>query len=448
MNNPTMRLRSLLSKQRSPDTIIALRNKQPLYLADFRLQVSGLIKHIESVNAVRWALCFQDSYSFAAALLAVLYCGKQIILPGHIRQKQLQEQASEYDAIVTDFALQLPCPIINIHETTCEPNQTDLPDWPEQQKDLILFTSGSTGKPKPINKPIHRLELEIDILHDAFADQLTNGTVVSTVSHQHLYGLTFRILLPLLSGIPFDANSIEYHEQLYAYPNHNIILIASPAFLKRLDSNLATIPCRMVFSAGGPLHFDHAQNVVNALTVLPQEIYGSSETGVVATRQQKQIQQRWQPFNQITISQHTDRSIIVDSPLFCADETQINDIIQLEENGFHLIGRQDRIIKIEEKRISLTEIEQRLTQLDEIRDAAVVTLERNHRIMIGAVIVLSQTDNPHQTLNHRQLTQHFRHTLRDWLEPVALPKYWRIVESIPLNQQGKRAYIELQELFL
>lgn len=445
-----MQLKTVLSDQNEPNTIIALRNKQPFYLSDLRALVSTLIKQIESVNTARWALCFQDSYTFAASLLAVLYCGKQIILPGHIREKQLQEQANEYDAVLTDLPLQLACPLVNTSDITIDPNQTDLPHWPEQQQDLILFTSGSTGKPKPINKPIPRLELEIDILRNEFAARLTDGTVISTVSHQHLYGLTFRILLPLLSGIPFDANSIEYHEQLYNYPDHNIILIASPAFLKRLDDNLVSIPCRMVFSAGGPLNFDHAQKVAFVLNVLPQEIYGSSETGVIATRQQQHIQQCWQPFNQIKISQHSDRSVIVDSPLFCANETQINDIIQLDENGFHLIGRQDRIIKIEEKRISLTEIEQRLTQLDGISDAAVVTLELNNRVMIGAAVVLSQHMNNQEqdSLSHRQMTQQFRQTLRDWLEPVALPKYWRVVDAIPLNQQGKRSYIELQELFL
>ncbi len=63
-------------------------------------------------------------------------------------------------------------------------------------------------------------------------------------------------------------------------------------------------------------------------------------------------------------------------------------MLQFNENGqFHLIGRRGRVVKIEEKRISLVEIEQRLLALDGIMDVAAIPLIRNGRQAIGVVVV-------------------------------------------------------------
>ncbi len=63
-------------------------------------------------------------------------------------------------------------------------------------------------------------------------------------------------------------------------------------------------------------------------------------------------------------------------------------MLQFNQNGqFHLIGRRGRVVKIEEKRISLVEIEQRLLALDGIMDVAAIPLIRNGRQAIGVVVV-------------------------------------------------------------
>jgi len=37
--------------------------------------------------------------------------------------------------------------------------------------------------------------------------------------------------------------------------------------------------------------------------------------------------------------------------------------------------------------------------------------------------------------------------MNGWLVAIAIPRYWRIVELIPHNSQGKRSWVQLQELF-
>ena len=61
----------------------------------------------------------------------------------------------------------------------------------------------------------------------------------------------------------------------------------------------------------------------------------------------------------------------------------------LENNQFVLKGRVDRIVKIEEKRISLIEVEQRLNQLEWIDESAVLVHDDLHRLSLGAVIKLT-----------------------------------------------------------
>jgi len=41
----------------------------------------------------------------------------------------------------------------------------------------------------------------------------------------------------------------------------------------------------------------------------------------------------------------------------------------------------------------------------------------------------------------------WRRALRPWLEPVAIPRYWRIIDEMPVNSMNKRVYAQLQELF-
>lgn len=321
---------------------------------------------------------------------------------------------------------------------------------------LVLFTSGSTGKPQAIIKPIALLEAEAELLAGQWQQQLTGSVVVATVSHQHLYGLTFRILLPLLMGLPFHAEMVEYHEQLQLFASKSMTLIASPAYLKRLDISLSSLQCRKIFSAGGPLSFDDAQKTMSCLGVLPQEIYDTSETGVVATRSQSRLNQPWLTFNGISLSLDVDGSIQIQSPLFYGSGVGLlNDSIRMVEEaeedkqGFYLLGRKDRVVKIEEKRISLTEVEQRLIALDEIEDAAVIALESSNRIILGAVIVVSTDGKKRIAETSKALFfQEIRQALREWLEPVALPKRWRIVAQIAQNSQSKRSYVELQELFI
>ena len=125
-----------------------------------------------------------------------------------------------------------------------------------------------------------RLDSEAALLATRFADRLAGCRVVASVVPQHLYGLTFRIFLPMALGLPLHAAMLWYAEQLAALsPDHRYAFISSPAFLKRLDHHLTPPPIELILSAGGMLSWQDVKQAADWLNVWPDEIYGSTETG-------------------------------------------------------------------------------------------------------------------------------------------------------------------------
>ena len=130
-----------------------------------------------------------------------------------------------------------------------------------------------------------------------FADRLAGCRVVASVVPQHLYGLTFRIFLPMALGLPLHAAMLYYAEQLAALSHdHRYAFISSPAFLKRLDHRLTPPPVNMILSAGGMLPWGDVTQTAAWLNIWPDEIYGSTETGILAWRYRQQEEIAWLPF--------------------------------------------------------------------------------------------------------------------------------------------------------
>ena len=73
-----------------------------------------------------------------------------------------------------------------------------------------------------------------------------------------------------------------------------------------------------------------------------------------------------------------------------AGDFQLDDQITLLDDGrFTLHGRSDRIVKIEEKRLSLAELEQRLMSEPWVDEAHALVIAKS-RDVVAAVVVLSQ----------------------------------------------------------
>ncbi|TFF74317.1 acyl-CoA synthetase [Aeromonas taiwanensis] len=443
--------------QRDGAQPVAFGPQGEVTLAELRrasLQLARAMARHESAGqpGARWALCFDDSLLFAQALLACALGGYQAVLPGHQRLAGLQELQAQFDGLLTDAELpgaalpvpQLRLPLADAHAGL----DTAHGDLAPERLDITLFSSGSTGEPKAIPKAWPQLEAELRVQMALWGERMAGTRVLASVSHQHIYGLLFRILLPLALGRPFDRRTIDYPEQL-ATQGAPWCLIASPAFLSRLDPAMPATGCRLIVSSGGPLQLEDARQARLLLGQLPVEIFGSSETGGIGWRQRHREQTPWTALPGVEVRVSPDQGLLLRSPfleendwLACADR------IALHEEGFELLGRQDRIVKLEEKRISLDEVEARLQALAEVESAAVLALQQGHRQILGAVLVLSELGAARwDELGQGRFLLALRQQLRPWLEPVALPRSVRRVAHMPVNAQGKRPWPLLKELF-
>ncbi|UQY44210.1 AMP-binding protein [Erwinia sp. PK3-005] len=448
--NQTLPLSQWLSASRPDDTVIAWLGDHTWTLGQLRYDVALLVNELQRQEGERWALCFENSYLFIVALLATLSVGKTPVIPGHCRVSLLEEQRSLFHGVLSDQTLEWRG-ILHVVSSakTSAPTTVALPDI-VPSRCIELYTSGSTGQPKRVVKSVATLDKEAALLAARFADRLTGCRVVASVVPQHLYGLTFRIFLPVSLGMPLHAAMLYYAEQLVALDHHyRYLFVSSPAFLKRLDPNLTPPPVNMILSAGGMLSWQHVIDTQRWFGVWPDEIYGSTETGILAWRQRQQDILPWLPFPDVRIVAEGDAFRAFSPLIACEAGLLLDDILQIENSGcFHLAGRRGRVVKIEEKRISLSEVERRLMSLEGIRDAAALPVTRGGRQGIGAVLVLEEAlRQTLQQTNIKALELSWRRALLPWLEPVAVPRYWRIVDEIPVNSMNKRVYAQLQESF-
>lgn len=435
-----------LSAPRPDDTPIAWRDDGVWTLGDLRHDVTQLVNTLRQEEGERWALCVENGYLFTVALLATLHAGKTPVLPGHSRAAQLNEQRAFFSGVLSDTTLAFSGRQRLVASTPRTDNGFSPLPAIDDTRAIELFTSGSTGAPQRVVKPIVSLDREARLLAEQFGDRLAGCHVVASVVLHHLYGLTFRVVLPMALGLPSQTRLLNYAEQLSALPHDKrYLFISSPAFLKRLDTALTPPPVALLISAGGVLPWRDITAFQGWLNLWPDEIYGSTETGVMAWRHRQDETTRWQPLPGVTF--HDGR---VTSPLIHEPEgVVLDDNLHFTADGqFSIVGRRGRVVKIEDKRISLDEIEQRLLALDGICDAAALAVTRGGRQGIGVLLVLSDDARMHrESVGKNAQESAWRRALRPCLEPVAVPRYWRIVDEIPVNSMNKRVTAQLQELF-
>jgi 3-hydroxymyristoyl/3-hydroxydecanoyl-(acyl carrier protein) dehydratase/acyl-CoA synthetase (AMP-forming)/AMP-acid ligase II len=226
--------------------------------------------------------------------------------------------------------------------------------------------------------------------------------------------------------------------------------VASPALLKRMGDNLdwpALSAVRRVFSSGGALPAEAAQRLQQRLQQWPTEIFGSSETGGIAWRQGQSL---WQPFAEVRLSQDKEGALLIASPYLPEGHIEHTaDAARIAADGrFELLGRLDRIVKLEEKRISLPMLEQALMTHDWVAEARLGVVQEN-RASLGALLVLTDAGlHVLRNQGRRTLTELLRQHLSLHCEALALPRRWRLLQQLPLNAQGKLPQADVEALLL
>jgi acyl-coenzyme A synthetase/AMP-(fatty) acid ligase/3-hydroxymyristoyl/3-hydroxydecanoyl-(acyl carrier protein) dehydratase len=437
-----IKLEHLLLKAQAARAVTAepLLNHAQLYE-----QALSLAAGLQAQGVQRIAVHLEDAADLAIALLGAWRAGVSVLLPADLQPQTRQRWSGEVDLWLTDQADDAHLRDFNHPPLSAAALDLD-------RCSLSLCTSGSSGEPKRIDKTLRQLVNEVEALEQLWGAELGPACIIGSVATQHIYGLLFRVLWPLCAGRPFVRKQLAFPEDLQRASREHpaFAWVASPALLKRMGDNLdwpALSAVRRVFSSGGALPAEAAQSLHHRLQQWPTEIFGSSETGGIAWRQGHDL---WQPFADVALSQDDDGALLITSPYLPAGHVEHTaDAARIAADGrFELLGRLDRIVKLEEKRISLPMLEKALMAHEWVAEARLGVVQEN-RASLGALLVLTEAGlHALRNQGRRTLTEELRQHLSQHCEALALPRRWRLLRQLPLNTQGKLPQADVEALLL
>jgi acyl-CoA synthetase (AMP-forming)/AMP-acid ligase II/3-hydroxymyristoyl/3-hydroxydecanoyl-(acyl carrier protein) dehydratase len=432
---------------RAADTCAGSRAGVPVTHGALALRVRAWTGLAQRTPGPAIALFHDDSLEFAAALLGAWQAGKTVWLAADTLPATCATLRGSVDAFWGQYPLADAVPSPGDAGLCAQPWHEPAPAFAA----LVIHTSGSTGAPKAIAKQWSQLTSELAALEAQFGAALGQAEILATVSHQHIYGLLFRVLWPLRAGRPLHAHGVDHPETLApALALRPCVLVASPAHLKRLPAHLewagAKAHLRAVFSSGGVLAPEAGAHAAALLGQAPLEVYGSSETGGIAWRQG--AGDPWQTLPGVAVRIDAG-ALAVLSPHAGSDWLALADLADPADGGFFLRGRSDRIVKIEEKRVSLDAIEAALVASGLAFEARVLPLPERagQRQALAAFVVPAPAARALiDSSGKAALNARLRSVLAGVVEAVALPRRWRYLDQLPVNAQGKTSQAALLAL--
>jgi acyl-coenzyme A synthetase/AMP-(fatty) acid ligase len=314
---------------------------------------------------------------------------------------------------------------------TKQPDTHVFPSIRSDHVAAICFTSGSTGHPQP---RLNTWSVLVASARRSAAGIFTQPSLqlVGTVPPQHMFGLETTIFQPLVNscvihnGRPFFPADVR--DALARTPEPRV-LITTPAHLRAcIAAELQMPTIEFVLSATAPLAIDLATQIESSWRTRVLEIYGSTETGAIATRQTT-AGPTWRllPGGAFESNDESTRYRPANSNL----ATELHDAIdRIDATRFVLAGRNTDLIKIAGKRASLAELNARLLAIPGVQDGVIFQPTVDDRV--AALVVADH-------VSEREILQ----ALSAHLDEVFLPRPVRIVAALPRDALGKLPHAQL-----
>ena len=421
--------------------------------ASLRKHISSVALQIADCGGGEWLLYEPDPFWFIVYLYGVLLGGGNVTLLPDIRTGTLSSLNKSYAG-----RLGIPDDDLPRADVVQNIDGGSLPSISIGQ--ITVLTSGSTGDRKHLTRSVEQLLSECKGLQKKWPH---NEDLISAsmVSHQHVYGLIFGIVWPLAQSaqvLSTQQSPVPDFATLDNNNGHAIRLITSPSYLHRIDSSIQLANYRdmhqritkidSVFSAGAPLDPEKAVLAAEILHCPVNEIYGSSETGAVATRR-VDVQGAWQALPNVILK--IKQGCLSIKAAYVAQGLQnpyiSSDKVEVVGDSFILLGRTDRVVKVEGKRVSLQQIENAVENIDWIKQcAAILLIESRSQIAIAIVLHKAGLQMLHQQ-GKKALDKLVRQWLVKDLEPIMMPKRIRYLTTIPENSMGKITHERLRAPF-
>lgn len=434
-----------LLQHHAPEAVFALWQGETITTGQFMQHVRQVADGLpEAGYAVN--LC-EDRYLFLVSFVALILRRQVNLLPPNRAPKAVEAMAADYPGsyCVVDTALPeltLPQHRVRLEEAVvAESSPPPLPiDVPAEQVVATVFTSGSTGRAKANAKRWGEFYLGAKLTEAALALPSKGPlTVVATVPPQHMFGLETSIILPLTTalavhgGRPFFPDDLR---RVVAGLDSPALLITTPVHLRTcVDAGLEWPALGGVISATAPLAAETAQRAEALFACEVNEIYGSTETGAIATRRTARESQ-WSLHQGLTLTVQDGVAQVSGGHL--PQPLALGDRLSLAADGrFTLLGRDSDMIKLAGKRASLGDLNHKLLSIPGVEDGVflVPDAEPEQTLRLMALVVAPQLDN-----------KAILSALQELIDPLFLPRPLYRVERLPRNETGKLPQEALQTM--
>ncbi|MGQ2980937.1 MAG: AMP-binding protein [Polaromonas sp.] len=446
---------ALVSHERGDD-VVARRYGESItvrrYLADVRHLAAALPAGHHMLNAC------SDRYHFTVGLGAALLTRKISLLPPtHTPEmiRQLQVLAPDVFCLAdAPHAIDLPGFVYQDAfasapaDADADPTEAfDIPLIPGNQPVADVFTSGSTGLPQPHRKTwgslVHSARAEAQRLGLAPSTEPGKNrpySAVGTVPPQHMFGFESTVLMPLQSGAAVHAGQPFYPADivsaLQSAPRPRV-LVTTPVHLRVLLSSGVELPALdLVVSATAPMLPALARQCESRFAAPLFEIYGSTETGQIASRRSAQTDQ-WELFPLVTLTPHDERMWA------CGGHVErvvpMNDVLEpIDAHRFFLHGRLNDLINIAGKRNSLDYLNHQLLSIEGVQDGAFFMPDDSDHAAVVRLMAFAVAPGMTQAELHAALKKR--------IDTTFLPRPLVLLDALPRNSTGKLPREALESL--
>jgi hypothetical protein len=327
----------------------------------------------------------------------------------------------------------------------------DIPGIDSAAVAAILFTSGSTGEPAAHAKTWGQLCRGASLLAGALASRGgAPKAIIGSVPPQHMFGLEATVMLPWQAGVPVHA-----HEPLLAADLESALRecgrpawwMTTPMHLRApLQASGALPGLQGIVASTMSLPASLARAAESAWQVPVVEVYGSTETGALATRRAaSEIAWTLLPGVALRVEgvgearRFRAHGPHIDPPAI------LGDVLETQADGrFVWLGRASDMVKIGGKRTSLAALDAALTGIAGVVDGvfalppeALAATDESQAARRLAAFFVSETLDAPQVLA----------ALRARIDPAFLPRPIHRVAGLPRNANGKLTQAALAGLF-
>ncbi len=422
----------------NPDAVIGWHRDAALHGGAFVAAARALAGDMPA--GVRCLNLCRDRLNFALGFAAALIRGNPTLLPPNQVPAVLNE-------IATDFG---PVCCVSDHGKTASGDLCiDLSHWPLpvhsapvpliacDQAAVIAFTSGTTGKPRPHARNWQSYAQGAMALR-ARLPIGPGAALLGTVPPQHMWGLEASVMLAFQAGCAIHSGTPLLPADVCAVLEQTAgerWLVTTPLHLRALVLSGAPLPrLAGVLTATAPLDINIAKAVEASTGCRIFEIYGTTETGAIATRATASTA-RYRFLRGVRAEISGTHARVAGGHVHALIE--LGDRLQnIKGAYFDLEGRASDMVKIGGKRASLSALNLELAAIPGVLDGVFHVPERasqNGRLTAFVVAPGLTRDEIIAGLRKR-------------IDPVFLPRPLIHVTQLPRNASGKLTRDSMSEL--